>query len=282
VVSDRFGIPFGEIRGKWDPTITTEEFERGIEILKKHDSEKSRKRRHFYLLRNLLYIKENGKNYKMYGSTPSGRSQSYAYYITHAKPKGKKLHIPCEKVEAELPRWLAGISVTPELVPAIQEVYQTQVNRITEDERENKLVKLNSQMKQLRAEEAHLGRLLITGKISEETFDQLREEWQEKVRNIQNNLIIMERESLLQLDDLDTALFLMTKMGVLFDRLEPKDQQTLLQIIANQIIIDASGEIVNQVLHSPFSYLKFLVDNLNQQYYKKCGSDHVQYRPQIH
>ena len=222
VVSERFGIPFGEIKGKWDPTITTVEYERGIEILKKHDSEKSRKRRHFYLLRNLLYIKESGKNHKIYGSTPSGRSQSYAYYITHAKPNGKKLHIPCEKVEAELPRWLAGISVSPELVPAIREIYQGQVNKISQEDREFKLDKLNSQLKQLRTEEAHLGRLLITGKISEETYDQLREEWQEKVRNIQNNLITMERETTLHLDDLDTAIFLMTKMVVLYERLEKK------------------------------------------------------------
>lgn len=74
-----------------------------------------------------------------------GRSQRYAYYITHAKPKGKKLHIPCEKMEAELPSWLMSISVSSKLVPGIQAVFKTQVNKTSADDREHKLEKLNSQ-----------------------------------------------------------------------------------------------------------------------------------------
>jgi hypothetical protein len=82
------------------------------------------------------------------------------------------------------------------------------------------------------------------------------------------------------LDDLDTALFLMSKIGVLYDRLDPKDQQTLLQIIVNQIMIDASGEIVDQELNSPFAYFKSLRDSFFHQKHKNRGSEHVQYRPQ--
>lgn len=85
----------------------------------------------------------------------------------------------------------------------------------------------------------------------------------------------MERETTLLLDDLDTALFLMTKINVLYDRLEPKDRQILLQITADQIMIDLSGEIVYQELHSPFAYLKSLMDNFTNQNHIYHGLEHV-------
>lgn len=56
----------------------------------------------------------------MYVSTPSGRSQSYSYYITHAKPNGKKIHITCSIVDTQIPSLINDISVEPELVPEIR------------------------------------------------------------------------------------------------------------------------------------------------------------------
>lgn len=95
IVSERFGISYGEVQGIWEPTITTAEYERGIEILRKHGAEKSRFKRQFYLLRNLLWVHLDNKLYKLFGSTPTGHSKSYAYYITHSKPTGKDIHISC-------------------------------------------------------------------------------------------------------------------------------------------------------------------------------------------
>jgi hypothetical protein len=57
VVSKRFGIAIGEIRGKWEPVVTTEEFHRGVDILRRKNLEKSWYRRQFYLLRNLLWVR---------------------------------------------------------------------------------------------------------------------------------------------------------------------------------------------------------------------------------
>ena len=93
VTSKRFGIVMGEVRGDWEPVITTEEFERGIAILRKHDLNKSRPRRKFYLLRGLLWVEVDGRCYKMYGS-PHRRSQSYPYYVTHARPAGSRFAFP--------------------------------------------------------------------------------------------------------------------------------------------------------------------------------------------
>jgi hypothetical protein len=43
-VSERFGIKMREVRGQWDPIVTTKQFLQGLEILNTHNNEKSRPR----------------------------------------------------------------------------------------------------------------------------------------------------------------------------------------------------------------------------------------------
>ena len=275
VVSKRFNIKMGEIRGQWEPIVTTQEYERGIAILHKHDIQKSRNKRHFYLLRNLLWVDVNGRCYKMYGSTPRGRTHSYSYYITHSKINGSKLHIPCKEIDEKIEELLAGITIEPELVPEIREAYRSEIKKSASEEREMRLAELNRQLSQLREEEARLGRLLITNMISEETYFQLRKEWQDKQRNITSNIADLERETNLCLDDLDAAIILMTKMSALYSRISENDRSKLLQIIIKQIIVNEEGEIINQELNSPFAYLQDLVDLYRKSDKYSRGSDQV-------
>jgi site-specific DNA recombinase len=278
VVSQGFKIAYGEIRGKWEPLVTPFEYEKGVEILRVHDANKSRFRKQFYLLRNLLWVNFEGKYYRMYGSTPTGRSKSYSYYITQSTINERNLHLPCEIVDRQIPDWIAGMVISPEIIPTLREVYQKSVKHITQDSREEKFSDLKRRVTQLREEEARLGRLLITGKISEEVFDQLRLEWQEKIRNAEISLIEMEREAKTYFDDLDVALTLLTKIAGLYPRLSLKDQSILLQILARRIIVDQKGNIIVYELNSPFVYLKTLADEYKASCKEGGGSRHVQDR----
>ena len=278
LVSESFHIAYGEIRGKWDPLISPDEYEKGINILREHDSLKSRVRKQFYLLRNLLWANIEGKTCKMFGSTPTGRSKSYSYYITQVKFNLYNLHLACEVVDNQIPDWLTRITVKPDLIPAIREAYRTYVKKATQDDREVKLSDLKRRITQLREEEARLGRLLITGKISEDTYDQLRLEWKEKLRNTEISLAEMERNTLVHLDDLDMGLILLTESAALYNRLSLKDKTTLLQILVKRIIVDPQGNIIAQELNSPFEYLRTLADDLITQSKEGGGSDGVQRR----
>jgi len=105
-----------------------------------------------------------------------------------------------------------------------------------------------------------LGRLVITEKITEGTYDQLRKEWKEKQRNIEANIADLERETTIHLDDLDVALILMTKLSFLYPRLTEKDRAILLQVLVKRIIVDPQGKIINHELNSPFAYLRDIVN----------------------
>jgi hypothetical protein len=120
-----------------------------------------------------------------------------------------------------------------------------------------------------------LGRLFITGKMSEETYNQLRREWQEKLRHLELTLAELEREVSFHLDDLDAAMALMAKVADLYPRLEKKKQGILLQILAKQIIVDPHGKIVEHELNSPFVYLRSLVQNLSTPQSGEGSLEHV-------
>lgn len=274
--SQRFGIRVGDVKGKWQPIITTEQFHRGINILHKHDNEKSRVKKHIYLLRGLLWVKTGRKELKMYGSTPSVKDRNYPYYITQAEVNGKKLHIPCNSVDTQIPEWLDGISVASTLYGQIREIYRAEIQQAASSDKGKRLTELRKQFTQVKDEEARLGRLYIGGKITEMAYEQLHSEWQEKLRNVELGIAELEREPAIQVSDLDIALVLLTKIGGLYPRLDEKQRSTLLQILAKRIIVGSDGEIIDQELNSPFLYLSSIASVVSAPRNREgCGSKQI-------
>ncbi len=274
-VSKRFGIKQGEVRGQWEPIITPEEFEKGNAILRQHDDQKSRNKKQFYLLRGLLSVEDNNKRYKLYVSTPSGCRQSYSYYITHTEIDGKRLHIPCGVVDDQIEAWVNLFQVDPTKIPAIRKVYQSEIKSMTHENRDETIAGLRRQLVKLKDEEGRLGRLLITDKITEATYNQLRKEWQEKVQRIEISIADLERETLVHVDDLDVALVLMGSISLLYQRLKEKERATLLQILVKQFIVNAQGKIIDCELNSPFRYLKILANEFFPKNQESCSSTQV-------
>ena len=228
-------------------------------------------------MRNLLWIKANNRQYKLYGSTPSGRSNRYSYYVTKSKLSGKKIRIRCSLVDDQIPDWLGGITIDPELLHSVSQVYQEDVAEVTEKGRDAKLSDLRRKISRLKEEEAKIARLLILSKVSEDTYNNLRVEWHEKLCLAKNTLAEMEKETTIHLSDLDLALALMVHLPELYDRLKKNDQVTLLHILAKCIIVNPQGDIVDHELRSPFMYLRAIADNFYKS--KGCGSVHVQPGP---
>jgi hypothetical protein len=159
------------------------------------------------------------------------------------------------------------------LVQICEELYRSQIKQVTHNDRDTKLSELNWRISQLRGEELRLGRLFISGKLSEEAYDRLRLEWQ-KLRHGEADLADLERDTAMHLDDLDVALVLLSGLSRLYDRLREKERHTLLQIVAKRVIIGTDGETIDHELHSPFAYLRNVVDDFSNAD-KECGSGQI-------
>jgi len=109
-------------------------------------------------------------------------------------------------------------------------VYRREIQQISDTDRESRVAELKRQVTLLKEEETQLSRLHITGNLTEEADGQLHCEWQEKLWVNELNLAELEREARVHISDLDLALALMSKIGDLYSRLEPKQRGTLLQI----------------------------------------------------
>jgi hypothetical protein len=178
----------------------------------------------YYLLLGLLWVQVGEKQYKMYGATPTGQYKSYSYYITHSKPQGKTIRLNTDTIEQQILGWLAGVSVNEKAIPEIRKIYQAEIRKFTKDDRNESLTNLKRRLSELKEEEARLARLMITGHLTEDALKQLRQEWQEKVVNVQCKINELELDLSQYLDDLEMALVLMTYIGKLFERLEDKQK----------------------------------------------------------
>ncbi len=258
VVSESYGIKLGEVRGSWEPIITEAEYLRGLEILRKHDHDKSRDKKHFYLLKGLLWMDIEGKRLKMSGSSPVVHQRLYPYYCTNTKPNGKDINIACTVVDEQIPSWLSQLAVSIDHLPAIREAYLSQVKNFVANDQEIQTKKIHAQLTQLKNEESRLGRLFITGNLSEEAYSQLRSEWEENIRVCKSKLLESAKNVNVVMVDLDMALLLLANCSLLFNRMDEKGKVRLLKILAKRIIINKEGEIIDQELNSPFTYLRSL------------------------
>lgn len=272
VVSKRFNIKMGEVRGRWQPIVSDQEFRRGIKILERSSKLRSRPKKKFYLLQDIAVLRYNKRQYKLYVTTSKGHSAWYKYYYTQARPRGgKQIHIACETVDVQIPSLLEGLTVDSSLLPKIRRYYEQQINSSAHASRKDQLEDVRNRLNTLRSQELQLGRMVLTGQISEEAYKQLRLEWEDKVRVTEIDLHELEQDVAKHVDDLELALLLLSSLDVLYAKLKQKEQKALLQIIFKRIIVEEEGEIIDHELHSPFAYLVSLKTSID----KNLGSSKV-------
>ena len=121
----------------------------------------------------------------------------------------------------------------------------------------------------------------MTGRLSEEAYDNLRREWQTKLFQAKRDYDMFRREAQEYLDDLDVALVLLSRVQELFPRLNYNQQIVLLRILAKRIIVSTHGDIIDHELHPPFSYLAAISNDYGPPGPKECGSNQVPLIPPV-
>jgi len=263
VESEKAEIPPKTIRGNWEPLVTTEEFEQGLVILKKREEEPTPQHRHVYLLTGLLYLKrpDEAKLTRLTGSTPnSGRANGGTSYYT---AKGG-INLQCSVLDAYVAAVLEVIQVHPDLLPAIRQYYREEVAEQMGHTNRAQHQELEAALKAIDEEEARTLRLFAAGKITEKVWDGLWREWQDRRHMLRENQEAAERSSAYHLDNLDAALHIISKIGVLYHQLERSQQKKLLHKVIERIVVDAEGTVLRIELQPPFAYLHDLTCRAQQ------------------
>ena len=259
VHNDWVSIPPKTVRGQWEPVVSTEEFEKGLAILERRSRTNPHKSRNFYLLTSLVFLQRNdGSLTRLMGSTTnaSRKNGGTAYYCAQGNMPA---NILCRKVDENVHQHLHAIQIDEQLVPELQATFQAHLDTFMEDSSDDHK-QLEEALKRIDDEEERTARLYATGRITEKVWNKLWSEWNDKRAAIRESLNGMQEAREQHLENLDAGLMLLTKVGILYDRLDKHAQKRVLKYLVKQIVIDLEGAILKMELHAPFTYLRELVD----------------------
>ena len=210
------------------------------------------------MLKGLIYLQKDqtGQLTKLTGSTPnSGRKGGGTPYYS---VWGGKINVLCETVDQQITHLIREIHVDPELIPIIRDAYTeeiaTKLGHLQPSEHEV----LETALKAVDEEETRTARLYAAGKITDYVWDMLWVEWQDKRRSIQESLTALGRKKQAHIADLDAALTIVSKVGILYGNLSVRLQREVLREMISKVVVDREGTILRMELLSPFAYLKRL------------------------
>lgn len=262
VVSKSNNIPPKTVKGNWEPIVTTEEFERGLQILAHRSEHRIAKRKHDYLLKGMVYFQPypTAQLIKLTGSTSNTwrSSGGTAYYCV---PRSN-VNLLCHVVEGQITDELMKVQVDPELIPLIRDCYMQeldqQIGYLRPDERQQ----LQLALKEVNEEEQRMARLFASGKITDETWDRLWTEWQDRRRVLRMNLDGLAQKQEVHIDNLDTALKIIANVGNLYNKLTRSDQKEILRQMVERVVINPEGKLRLE-LRAPFTYLQEIIHQVN-------------------
>jgi DNA invertase Pin-like site-specific DNA recombinase len=262
IVSEEAGIPPKTLRGNWEPIVTTEEFERGLEILTKRSQNKYTRRKHDYLLKGLLYLSAAPKDPTMAGDKlyrlqcSTSNTQRSGGGTAHYRLERHPIHFLCSDVEEQLAVRLHRVQVNHKLMTRIREYYIEEVadklGRLRPDER----AEIERSLKQIDDEEARVLRLYASGMVTEENWRDLWAEWQDKRQRLRGGLALLDQRCETYISDLDEALNIIAKLGILYETLPHPDQKELLRNVVERVVLNPEGNIIRVDWLPPFAYLQ--------------------------
>ena len=261
VVSERNGIAPKTLRGNWEPLITTEEFERGLEILQRRNNHRTVRRKKEYILSGLVYYKQpDGKQIRLTGSTSNaGRSGGGTPYYRIASAGG--VSFLCSEIDTLVAKELACIQVDPDFLPLIREAYTQDLNCKIGAGHPDERTRLEAVLKLIDQEENRTARLFAAGKISEEIWDSLWSEWQDRRNQVRRTLETLTVSHQVHVDNLEMALQIIARIGTLYNGLQQQDQKELLRQVVHRVVVNDAGN-VSLELRTPFAYLCDLTDEI--------------------
>jgi len=252
VVNEKFNIAPKAIHGQWEALLTTEEFERGLEILKKRCSDRAPEHKHFYLLKGLVYLQKDQRLTKLTCSRPNASRQGGGtpYYCATEQ----SWYCLCSDLDLQITDALQDMQIDPQHLPLLKIVYETEVKYLQRTPADE-LKKLDLALEMVNQEEARGLRLYTTGKITDVVWQGMWDEWQDRRSSLQHQIDTLSDQGDTILTNLDEAVALLSKVPELYATLSPQQQRELLCLIVERVIVNDEGKILPLRLLPPFAYL---------------------------
>ncbi len=127
----------------------------------------------------------------------------------------------------------------------------------------NERAEIEARIQAIKDEEARTARLFAAGKISEEVWEGMWTEWLDRRRRLESSLSAMDRQYEHHIVNLDSALEIIAKVGLLYNSLTRSDQKELLRLMVERVVVNPEGK-VRLELRAPFGYLHDISERMRR------------------
>lgn len=100
--------------------------------------------------------------------------------------------------------------------------------------------------------------------VTEENWRDLWAEWQDKRQRLRGGLALLDQRCETYIADLDEALTIIAKLGILYGTLPHLDQKELLRNVVERVVLNPEGNIIRMDWLPPFAYLQEVSDRVSQ------------------
>ncbi len=136
------------------------------------------------------------------------------------------------------------IQIMPELIPLIRDSYTNEIARKLGHLRPYECEDLHAALKAVDQEEARAARLFAAGKITERVWDTLWAEWCDRRHTLRMNIEVLQQKREYHIANLDAALYIISKVGILYDKLDRSEQKELLHQIVERVVVNPEKMII--------------------------------------
>ncbi len=243
-------MKYGDIptKGTHEPLVDEDTFTQVQQVLKQHDKNKQRTRRHKYLLRGILHSVDAGS--PCWAET--NNTKKISYYRSREKVNGSQVFYNTKTIEDQLPALFKDLTITQDKRQWLRE----ELSRFFSEETggDGQLKAAEARLTKLERMEKNLQRLYMEEEISLADFKENRaqiEAERSRLRTTVNG--IRQRQHLIKAD-FEVALQLATQFDFLFEKGNFDQRRLLCETVLKRLYVE-EGRITRAEFNAPFAII---------------------------
>ena len=236
------------IKGSHQPLLDELTFAEVQRVLRLHNKNKQRTRRHKYLLRGMIHSVDADS--PCWAETINKKRISY--YRSRRKVNGSAVYYNGSVVEAQLPEIFQTITITEQARHELRKQLLAWFE--SEAESNQELKRGEARLAKLDRMEKNLQRLVIEEEISFEDFKEHRSQIEAEKSRLKTTVDFITQRQHLVKADFEIALQLATQLDFLFDKGNYDEKRLLCETVFKRLYVK-EGTITRAELNAPFALI---------------------------
>ena len=235
-------------RGSHEPLVDVDTFTQVQQVLRQHDKNKQRTRRHKYLLRGILHSVDADS--PCWAETNNKKKLSY--YRSRRKVNGSQVYYNSKTIEDQIPAIFKSLTITE----SKRQMLREQMSRSFNDELDGngQLKAYEARLVKLERMEKNLQSLYMEEEISLADFKEHRSHIEAERSRLKTNVDSIRQRQHLVKADFEVALQLATQFDFLYRNGNFDQRRLLCETVLKRLHVE-DGKIVKPEYNAPFAII---------------------------